>query len=89
MKSKLTNFLVFFVIQVYSYAMIVFNYRMVAQGDYFKAIASDGVYSGVNWFVIRKIAKTEECYYGFAGYVTGCMVGSALGIYVSKIVTHG
>ena len=85
--KRWSNFFVFFVIQLASYSVVVFNMRVIAQGSYPLSILSDMLYCSMNYFIIRKIAKSEEDTYGFAGYVVGGMCGTAIGILSSKFMT--
>jgi glycerol uptake facilitator-like aquaporin len=84
MNTKLKEFSVLFVLQVFGYLLITVNYRAVATGHYTLTALSDFAYASLTFFVIRKIAKSEDQLHQWFGYVCGSVVGSLLGIYVSK-----
>lgn len=71
-------------IQFALYLIICINLRAVAQADYLVAIISDAGIAAMQFFVLRNIAKSDEPLHLFAGYVTGSVLGTAAGIYLSK-----
>lgn len=75
-----------FVIQIVLYGLLCVNYRAVALADYHEAAISDFAIATMNFFVIRKIAKSEEAFHQWMGYVLGSVVGSYLGIYTSTLL---
>lgn len=75
----------FFLVQIFNYAVICYNWRAVAHGDYFRAISSDIIYSGVNFKIFKRIAKSEDDTIGLLAYMLGSAVGTALGITTSKM----
>jgi hypothetical protein len=86
MKQKAKEFTVLFFIQVLSYSLLCINYRAVAQAHYFQSAATDFIIASLSFFVIRKIAKSEDTLHGWAGYALGGVVGSIVGIFISKIL---
>jgi hypothetical protein len=86
MKQKLKEALVLFIIQIISYGLLCINYRAVAQTHYTSAAVSDFLIASLNFFIIRKIAKSEEAVHQWLGYVAGSVVGSYLGIYISTLL---
>ena len=86
MKPKLKEFTTLFVIQVISYSLLCINFRAVAQAHYIQSAITDFIIATLSFFVIRKIAKSEDTFHGWAGYAFGGVVGSFLGIWLSKIL---
>lgn len=84
---KLSDPIKFFFIQLISYSIIVFNTRMIASANYPLAVASDLVFGAVNFFLIKKIAKSEDkSMSSMMGYSIGGAVGTVIGIYISKVI---
>lgn len=77
-----------FMVQLVLYLFLVINFRAVAQANLFWSVISDPLIAGMNFLIIRKIAKSEDSWILFAGYTAGSAVGSVLGILLSKLVLH-
>jgi hypothetical protein len=78
------EFFIYFLIQLCSYAILTVNFRAVAQGKLIPSLASDAINASFAFFVIRRIAKSEDSTVGWLGYVLGSLVGTTLGLYVSR-----
>ena len=77
-----------FLIQVVLYGLLCINYRSVAEAHYNLAAVSDFTIASLNFFVIRKIVKSDEALHQWVGYVLGSVAGSYLGIWLSiKLVS--
>jgi hypothetical protein len=48
--------------------------------------ASDFACATFSFFVIKKIATSDNTFHGWLGYALGGVVGSVLGIWVSKLM---
>jgi hypothetical protein len=83
-KTHIRNFLTFFIIQTICYSILTVNFRAVAEGRLAISLLSDGINASFAFFVVRKIAKSDDALSGFFGYVSGSLVGTALGMYISK-----
>ena len=81
--KKLKEASVLFFIQVLSYTIWCINFRAVADAHYHTAAMSDFMIASINFFVIRKIAHGQDHLHQWAGYATGSVVGSYLGIWIS------
>lgn len=68
------------------YGILCINYRAVAQAQYNIAAISDFTIASMSFFVIRKIAKSEDALHQWVGYVSGSVIGSYLGIYISTLL---
>lgn len=68
------------------YVMLVINMRAVAQGQYVVAVISDGIIALISFLVLRRIIKSTDEPHQWAGYTVGSMIGSVVGIYVSKML---
>ncbi len=86
MNQKIKEFLLMFSIQIINYCLITINYRAVAQGNYLLTGVSDFIFASLNFFVIKKIAKSNDTIHQWLGYSLGGVVGALLGIYVSKFL---
>lgn len=87
--KKLKEFSIMFFIQVVSYTLLCINFRAVAQAHYVQSAASDFVIATLSFFVIKKIAKSDDTVHQWLGYALGGVVGSVLGIYISTILLGG
>lgn len=76
-----------FLIQTILYGVMCVNMRAVALKDYEWALVSDFAIATLNFFVIRKIAQGGDALHQWAGYVAGSLAGTALGIWISSILT--
>lgn len=84
--KKFLEFLTMFFIQVISYGLLCINFRAIAKADYAQAIITDFLIATLNFFIIRKIAKSEETVHQWFGYALGGAVGSVWGLWLSKIL---
>jgi hypothetical protein len=85
-KQKLKEAALLFCIQIVLYGLLCINFRAVAQTEYHLAAVSDFTIASLNFFIIRKIAKSEEALHQWIGYVAGSVAGSYLGIYISTLL---
>jgi hypothetical protein len=86
MNSKLKEATTLFFIQIILYGILCINFRAVAQAQYHVAAIADFIVASLNFFVIRKIANTNDTIHQWAGYVLGSVAGSYLGIYISTLI---
>jgi hypothetical protein len=86
LKIKAKEFLILCVIQIVSYTLLCINYRAVAQAHYVQSAVSDFMIASLTFFVIKKIAHGQDHMHQWAGYATGSVIGSFLGIYLSKVL---
>lgn len=87
--KKIKEFFLFFFIQLTLYLLLVLNYRCVSTINYTGTIISDFIIASFNFFVVRKIAKSEDSLHQWSGYAIGGAIGGALGLYISKILLGG
>ena len=73
-------------IQIVSYSLLCINYRAVATTQYHEAAITDFMIASMSFFVIRKIAKSEDSLHQWIGYAVGSVIGSYLGIYTSVLI---
>jgi len=86
MGIKVKEFLLMFAIQVVSYSLICINYRAVAQAHYTWSALSDFVFASLSYFVIKRIAHSDNTFHQWLGYALGGVAGSILGIYLSTVL---
>ena len=86
MNQKLKEAAVLFFIQIALYGLLCINYRAVALAHYHEAAITDFTIASMNFFIIRKIAQSNDAFHQWIGYVLGSVVGSYLGIYLSVLI---
>ena len=86
MKQKLKEASLLFFIQIFSYSLLCINYRAVAQVQYNIAAITDFALASMSFFIIRKIARSDDALHQWIGYVLGSVAGSYLGIYLSTLL---
>jgi positive regulator of sigma E activity len=79
------SFILFFA-QMLSFAIITINYRAVAQASYVWSILTDFIVAGLSYFVVRRIIKSKDSIYQWSGFTLGSAIGTAIGIFISKII---
>ena len=83
--KRLYEFSTLFCIQIVSYTLWCVNYRATAQARYNATALTDFMISTINFFVIRKIAQSNDGrIHQWAGYSLGSVSGSYIGIWMSK-----
>ena len=87
--TKIKEFFLFFTIQLVLYFLLVINYRAVSKIDYTGTVITDFIIASFNFFVVRKIAKSEDSFHQWAGYAFGGAIGGVLGLYISKALLGG
>lgn len=85
---KIKEFFIFFFIQLVLYLLLVINYRCITTIDYEGTIVSDFLIASFNFFVFRKIAKSDDSFHQWAGYAIGGAIGGVLGLYFSANFLH-
>lgn len=80
--------LILFIIQLINYSLLVINFRAVAQANYFWSGITDFTIASFSFFVIKKIAKSDDSLHLWLGYSLGGLAGSFVGIWISLII-HG
>lgn len=77
-------FFAFALLQAVNFLLITVNYRAVAHVQYPYAILTDGAICLLGWTLLKKITEAKG-WAARAGYVCGGMVGSFLGIWVTRV----
>jgi hypothetical protein len=78
---------ILFFTQIVMYGTITYNYRMIAQARVPEALLSDLLYGSLGFFVIKKVANdTGNAIVPWVGYSLGGVVGTYLGIVVSRVL---
>jgi uncharacterized membrane protein YfcA len=89
MKQKILDFSILFAIQLGYYAVWCVNSRAVADTHYHTAAISDFMLASIQFFVIRHIAHGKDHLHEWAGYASGSVAGSYLGIWISATFLNG
>ena len=77
---KLAAFL--FLAQTMSYAVLTYNYRAIAHGNLYGALVSDALNATFSFFVIKRIAKSDDALVPWMGHVLGSLVGTWIGMHL-------
>ena len=64
------------------YAISVYSWKMVAHDEVSRAMIADGIYSTVQFFVIRRIVMNDNTLWAWAGMVFGGVLGTYVGMKV-------
>ena len=83
-KSSIKGAVLICAVQIVAFSILCINIRAVAQADYLTTAVSDGLVAAINFFVIKRISQTEDSINQWIGYIVGSVIGSMLGIYISK-----
>lgn len=86
--QKIKESLFMFSIQLINYSLLVVNFRAVAHANYLWSGVTDFAIASFSFFVIKKIAKSDDSFHLWLGYSLGGLVGSFLGIWLSLLI-HG
>jgi hypothetical protein len=84
--QKIKEFFLFFGIQLLLYLLLVVNYRFVAWVNYPGTVITDFIIASFNFFVVRKIAKSEDSLHQWAGYAIGGAFGGLIGLWISTFL---
>lgn len=84
--QKIKEFFLFFAIQLLLYLLLVVNYRFVAWVNYPGTVITDFIIASFNFFVVRKIAKSDDALHQWAGYAIGGAVGGVVGLWISTFL---
>jgi hypothetical protein len=86
MKEKIKEAVTLGVIQIVLYSILCINFRAVAEAHYHEAALTDFLVASMNFFIIRKIAQSTDTLHQWVGYVTGSVIGSYVGIFLSVLL---
>ena len=71
-------------VQILSYSLLTVNFRAIASGRLPLALLTDGINASLSFFIIRRIAKSEDSFIGWLGYLTGSLIGTTLGMWIDQ-----
>jgi hypothetical protein len=87
LKDKTNREAIFlFVVQIVLFSILCVNFRAISQAHYHTAAVSDFIIATLQFFVIKKIATSDESIKHWLGYTLGSVIGSYLGIYISTLL---
>lgn len=75
-----------FFVQIILFGLLCINFRAIASASYHQAAVSDMVIASLQFFVIKKVATSDESIKHWAGYTLGSVAGCYIGIYISTIL---
>lgn len=77
------RFFVMFGVELLVTVIVVMDFRAVAVGSYPWTASVNALFGVVNFTLVQRIAKSDTRG-EMAGYTCGCVVGSCLGIFITK-----
>ena len=80
----LKEFSTYAAVQLLSYFILTINFRAVASNRLPTALFTDGVNATLSFFIIRRIAKSDDSTVGWLGYLCGSLIGTTLGMWFDK-----
>ena len=80
------KFFTLFFLQILSYGILCVNYRAVAVANIPMSALTDAMIASLSFFVIKRIAQSEDSVVEWAGYTLGSVVGSVVGIWLSTYI---
>lgn len=88
LKRYLQVFFTFFLLQFWTYSVSCISWRSVAQANIPASVLIDSVYGAAQFWIIRKIAKTndDDNVVAFLGYTVGGALGTVVGIKMSILL---
>jgi hypothetical protein len=84
--SNIKEGFVLFAAQMLSFAIISINYRAIAQASYVWSILTDVIVAALSYFVIKRIIKSNNGVLQWLGFTIGSAIGTAIGIFISKLL---
>lgn len=79
------QFFLLFSAQFLSYALLCWNYRAVAKAIIPQAVLSDVMIAALSFKVLKSVQAADSDL-AWAGYVLGGATGSAVSIYLTKLI---
>jgi len=76
-----------FFVQIILFSILCINFRAISQAHYHTAAATDFIVATLQFFVIKKIANSDESIKHWFGYTIGSVIGSYVGIYISTLLS--
>ena len=83
-EAAMTRFATFAALQALNFVLITVNYRAVAHQQYAWAIVTDGVICLLGWSLLKRVMDAQG-WPARSGYIVGGMVGSAAGMYLTRV----
>ena len=81
--AKLRDAAAMFCIQVVAYLLATLNFRVVQTGSYAGVAVTDALLATFGFLVVRRVARSEEAWHLWLGYMLGGVVGGVLGLALS------
>lgn len=81
------EFLFLFIVMFLQYFLATLNIRACAQANYLFTALSDMAIAANSFYLIKRVGESKSKW-GLAGYIIGGVIGSQLGIYVTKLLYH-
>ena len=82
-RAKLRDAAAMFCIQVVAYLLATLNFRVVQTGSYAGVAVTDALLATFGFLVVRRVARSEEAWHLWLGYMLGGVVGGVLGLALS------
>lgn len=75
-----------FCIQAVAYLLATINFRVVQAGSYLGVAVTDAFLATFGFLVVRRVARAEEAWHLWLGYMLGGVLGGVLGLLLSEIL---
>lgn len=82
-RGKLKEAASMFCIQVVAYLLATLNFRVVQSGSYSGVAVTDALLATFGFLVVRRVARAEEAWHLWLGYMLGGVVGGVAGLALS------
>ena len=83
---KIPKGILLFFVQVVLTFLAAFNMRSIAQANYIWTGITEVIIAFLGFFAISEIASNIDRKSKCVGFICGSLVGSLLGVYVSKVI---
>jgi hypothetical protein len=85
MRHHAKSFAVMMIAQFLNYSLAVYSWRMIARDDLAGALMIDAVYTTAQFYIIRRIAQSDDTVWAWLGMTVGGVLGTYAGIMIARI----
>jgi len=85
MRHHVKSFVIMMIAQFLNYSLAVYSWRMIAQDNVPAALMVDGVYTTAQFFIIRRIAQSDDTVWAWLGMTVGGVLGTWVGMMVARL----
>ena len=85
MRHHVKSFVIMMIAQFLNYSLAVYSWRMIAQDNMPAALMVDGVYTTAQFFIIRRIAQSDDTVWAWLGMTVGGVLGTWVGMTLLRV----